>query len=46
MEMFGAIQSPVVSMSTDEILEAVETVKDQSVKDFLQACFGDDQAAR
>jgi serine/threonine protein kinase len=46
MEMFGAIQSPVVSMSTDEVLKAVETVKDQSVKEFLHACFDDDQAAR
>ena len=44
MELFGAIQSPVAPMSTDDIMEAVGNIKDQSVKDFLLACFDDDQA--
>lgn len=44
MEMFGAIQSPVQSMSTAEIMKAVGNIKDQSVKDFLLACFDDEQA--
>jgi hypothetical protein len=45
MEMFGAIKSPVAPMSTGEIMEAVGNIEDQSVKDFLLACFDDDQAA-
>jgi hypothetical protein len=43
METFGAIQSPVMPVSTNEAMEAVGNIKDQSVKAFLNACFDDDQ---
>lgn len=39
MEMFGSIKSPVVPMTTEEILDEVGKIKDESVKEFLQACF-------
>jgi hypothetical protein len=40
MELFGN-QSPVAPMSTDEIISG-RNIEDQSVKDFLLACFDDE----
>jgi serine/threonine protein kinase len=44
MELFGAITTPVVPMSADEIMKAVRNIDDQTFKDFLLACFDDNQA--
>jgi serine/threonine protein kinase len=41
MELFGAIATPLLPMSTDEIMKAVVNIDDQTVKDFLLACFDD-----